>query len=139
MSTLPRVLIVEDNPGDIFLFQECLRERRMDIDLLVASEVEEGIRLLDGSGTPPCLTLIDLHLPKRDGKHLLAYLREQPRFNDMPAVVLSSSQRPSDHAACFGLGAREVRVKPSDWNGYCQLVGELSHYWSASGPSAQDG
>jgi CheY-like chemotaxis protein len=127
----PRVLIVEDNPGDVFLFQEGLHEKGADIDLLVASEVDEGIRLLAAeNGSPPCLTLIDLHLPKRDGKYLLAYLREQPHLSGMPAVVLSSSQRPADREDCLRLGAREVLVKPSDWHGYSVLVSNLTRYWS---------
>lgn len=132
----PRVLIVEDNPADIFLFQECLRESKATIDLAVAGEVEEGIRLLDPSQGPvPCLALIDLHLPKRDGKHLLTFLRGQPHLAGMPAVVLSSSQRPSDREACLSLGAREVLTKPSDWKGYAVLIATLSRYWMGSSES----
>lgn len=130
-SSRPRVLIVEDNPGDVFLFQECLRENKADIDLLVATEVDEGIRLLDpAQGPTPCLALIDLHLPKRDGKHLLSFLRGQPQLAGMPAVILSSSQRLADRESCLGLGAREVLTKPSDWKGYATLVANLSRYWT---------
>lgn len=133
-----RLLIVEDNPGDVFLFSECLREFGVDIELLVASEVDEGIRLLNQNQERlPCLVLIDLHLPKRDGRHLLVYMREQPRFATIPAVVLSSSQRPADHQACLGLGAREVLIKPYDWNGYAALIVSLSRYWT--GPSLAAG
>lgn len=135
----PRVLIVEDNPGDVFLFRECLREQAINVDLLVAAEVEESIRLLEENVPSPCLALIDLHLPKRDGRHLLAYLRDQPRFSSMPAVVLSSSQRPSDRASCIDLGAREVKVKPCDWSGYCRLIEELACYWSGPAPEPEHG
>lgn len=129
----PRVLIVEDNPGDVFLFQECLSESKADIDLVVASEVDEGIRLLEPSHGPvPCLALVDLHLPKRDGKYLLSFLRGQPHLAGMPTVVLSSSQRASDRESCLGLGAREVLTKPSDWQGYTVLIANLSRYWSGS-------
>src|SRR5688572_19017424 len=122
-SSLPRVLIVEDNPGDIFLFEECVREYAPPLEILVAKEVDEGIRLLAPENGPvPCLALIDLHLPKRDGKHLLSFVREQPRLSDMPAVVLSSSQRAADRESALSLGAREVLIKPSDWGGYCKLV-----------------
>lgn len=127
----PRVLIVEDNPGDVFLFEECLRESKADIDLAVANEVDEGIRLLDPAHGPvPCLALIDLHLPRRDGKYLLTFLRDQPHLNGMPAIVLSSSQRATDRETCLGLGAREVLTKPSDWQGYAILVANLSRYWT---------
>ena len=55
ISSRPRVLIVEDNPGDVFLFQECLVESKADIELVVANEVDEGIRLLEPSyGPVPC-------------------------------------------------------------------------------------
>jgi CheY-like chemotaxis protein len=137
ISTPPRVLLVEDNPGDVFLLQECLRERGAVIDLVVAGEVDEGIQLLASDQPPPCLALIDLHLPKQDGRHLLTYLKEQPHLTGLPAVVLSSSQRPADHQACLDLGAREVLVKPSDWAGYALLVGTLERYWS--GPTARQG
>lgn len=130
-SSRPRILIVEDNPGDVFLFEECLRESKADVDLAVANEVEEGIRLLDPArGSIPSLALIDLHLPRRDGKYLLTFLRDQPHLKGMPAVVLSSSQRATDRETCLGLGAREVLTKPSDWKGYATLVAQLSHYWT---------
>lgn len=131
----PRVLIVEDNPGDIFLFEECVREKGPPIELLIAKEVDEGIRLLAPENGPvPCLALIDLHLPKRDGKFLLSFVRSQPHLNDMPAVVLSSSQRPADREGALNLGAREVLIKPSDWSGYCKLVAHLASYWSPQAP-----
>ena len=129
-SSRPRVLIVEDNPGDVFLFQECLRDSKVDLDLVVASEVDEGIRLLETSQGPiPCLALIDLHLPKRDGKYLLSFLRGQPHLVGIPTVVLSSSQRALDRENCLSLGAREVLTKPNDWKGYTDLIANLSRYW----------
>jgi CheY-like chemotaxis protein len=101
-SSEPRVLIVEDNPGDIFLLQESLRECQMAIDLLIAQEVEAAIQLLkEDQGAIPRLALIDLHLPKKDGKSLLLYLRDQPELAKMPCVILSSSQRISDRDACL--------------------------------------
>lgn len=130
MIALPRVLIVEDNPGDVFLFEECLRESRTNIDLQVAREVDEGMTFLAPGQPVPCLTLVDLHLPRRDGRQLLMFVREQSYLAGMPAVVLSSSQRPADHDACLSLGAREVLIKPYDWNGYAQLVANLSRYWA---------
>jgi len=129
--SLPRVLIVEDNPGDIFLFEECVRENAPPLEILIAKEVDEGIRLLSPENGPaPCLALIDLHLPKRDGKHLLSFVRDQPHLNNMPAVVLSSSQRMADRKSALSLGAREVLIKPSDWSGYCKLISHLARYWS---------
>ena len=131
-SVRPRVLIVEDNPGDVFLFQECVRDRDVEVEVVVANEVDEGIRLLGpGQGPLPCLALIDLHMPKRDGKHLLTHLREHPELAAIPVVVLSSSNRPTDREACLQLGARDFLTKPSDWNGYCALIAGLRGYWSS--------
>lgn len=130
-SSLPRVLLVEDNPGDIFLFEECVREHAPPLEILVAKEVDEGLRLLAPENGPvPCLALIDLQLPKRDGRLLLSFVRGQPHLSGMPAVVLSSSQRMADRESALELGAREVLIKPSDWHGYCRLVGHLAGYWS---------
>lgn len=125
--------MVEDNPGDVFLFQEGLRESGSPVEVLVASEVDQGIRLLHPDNVPvPCLVIVDLHLPKRDGKHLLEFLRDQAHLIHMPAVVMSSTQRESDRQTCLSLGAREVLTKPSDWKGYCALVRNLGHYWNSS-------
>jgi CheY-like chemotaxis protein len=129
----PRVLIVEDNPGDVFLLEECLRELDRAVDVLVAKNVDEGIALLErDTGSPLCLALIDLHMPKRDGKALLAFIRDQPRLTRIPAVVLSSSRRPADREECVQLGAREVLAKPSDWEGYRALVVALGRYWGGT-------
>lgn len=127
----PRVLIVEDNPGDVFLFEECVSLHGPPLDIVVAKDVDEGIALLAPEHRPiPCLALIDLHLPKRDGKVLLAFIREQQYLAEMPAVILSSSQRMADREHSLRLGAREVLVKPSDWSGYCQLIEHLGSYWT---------
>ncbi len=127
-----QVLVVEDNPGDVFLFQECVRDLAPAIEVVIATEVDEGIRLLDPSRRPiPCLALVDLHLPKRDGKYFLSHVRGRPELSTLPVVMLSSSSRPTDREACLRLGAREFLTKPSDWDGYRTLIAKLSTYWSS--------
>ncbi len=116
------LLLVEDNPGDVALFQEAFQESGENLSIAVAGQVDEAIALLARSARPPALIVLDLHLPGKNGKALLRHLKEHGGFKDLIIVVFSSSTWPKDIEECLALGAHHYRVKPHDWNGYLQLV-----------------
>lgn len=131
----PFILMVEDNRGDALLFQEALRERGSSVRLVVARSVEEGTQILTqmaADGEFPCLILVDLHIPRQDGRAFLILLGSDDRFARIPTIMLSSSQREFDREECLRLGADSFQVKPSDWLSYLALVDSFKSYWAPS-------
>jgi two-component system response regulator len=135
-TSLPLVLMVEDNQGDAWLFHEALREKTspVPVRLVVAKTVAEGIQVALGladSGDLPCLFLMDLHMPREDGRTFLRFLVADQRFAGIPAVMLTSSRREFDRQECLHLGAYAYQVKPNDWTSYLELIDSLQKYWAS--------
>lgn len=129
----PAILMLEDNRGDAVLFQEALRERGNRVRLVVARTVEEGTKTLSrlvSEGDAPCLILVDLHMPRQDGRAFLDFAGTDERFARIPTIMLTSSQREFDREECLRLGADSFLVKPSDWTSYLKLVDSFKSYWT---------
>lgn len=123
-----RVLVVEDNPADVYLIRSALQEHSIEADVDVVSDGERARTLAQefqqGSTPWPDLVLLDINLPKIDGLELLRRLASAP----CPIVVMSSSQSPSDRQQAIDHGAACYFWKPTDLDGFLQLgyiVGEL--------------
>lgn len=112
MSGRLRILLVEDNPADARLLHEAFAELGFDADLVVARNGIEALARLRTSDDRPDVVLLDLNLPVMDGRELLAEIRRDPRLEDMPVVVLSTSHYDQDIATCKRLGARGYVIKP---------------------------
>ncbi len=130
----PRVLLVDDNPGDIALTEEAFAENRLDADFLTAAEGEEAQRLLAELGDLPAgpqlaLIMLDLNLPRLNGAELLAFCKQHPRLKDVPTVMLTTSNRPQDRERCLALGAEAYLVKPAVFSDFLTLVQGLSRYF----------
>jgi len=96
------IVLAEDHPADVGLVRHALREHQVDCDLQVIGDGDEVVSFIDDvdrdSNIPgPTLLLLDLHLPKRDGREILKHLRASERCGQTPVVVLSSSDAPEDH------------------------------------------
>ena len=110
-----RILLIEDNPADVFLIKEALRTHGIDYRLQWFSDGEEAlnhIETLNEFSIPPELILLDLNLPKVDGKEVLAYIRRNPRLVNTPVAVLTSSDSPHDRRETASLGATCYIKKP---------------------------
>jgi two-component system response regulator len=126
------VLLVEDNAGDRMLFGEALDHTGCDIGLRLAANAEEALRMIregDPAAGLPRLIVLDLHMPGKDGKAMLAELAALPQSAGVPVMMLTSSSRPRDQEECLALGACGFRVKPNDWSGYQELIGFLQPFW----------
>src|SRR6266704_2670114 len=107
------VLLVEDNPGDVRLTMEVLKEEKMLLNVSVVGDGEEALAFLRkedkyASAAQPDLILLDLNLPKKDGREVLAEIKGDPSLKRIPVVVLTTSQADSDrnrsyelHANCY--------------------------------------
>jgi len=121
-----RILLAEDNEGDIFLVRRALEKRGLSFQLAVAHNGEEALRLLDAAeagptADVPTLILLDLNLPRVDGGEILARLRKTPVFSKTPVIVITSSDSPRDRNLAMSLGASAYFRKPTDLSSFMQL------------------
>jgi two-component system, chemotaxis family, response regulator Rcp1 len=121
-----RILLVEDNAGDVFLVRRALEKRGLRPDFTVARDGEEAIRLLDQAAErsapdQPELVLLDLNLPKINGVQILYHLRHTPAFADTPVIVITSSDSPADRERAMALGANIYFRKPTDLDSFMQF------------------
>lgn len=120
------ILLVEDNSGDVILVREALLEHHVPNDLRILTDGQKAIELLDSihaGNQPECpaLLILDLNLPRKTGREVLAHMRRIPRCDDIPVLVLSSSNAPADRQSALDLGARLYIRKPSDLVDFMQI------------------
>ena len=128
---MPRILLVEDNPGDAQLVRLALAEKLPGARLSVAADGEAALARLREDGSPPDLMLLDLNLPRLSGHEVLAAVRESddPRIRRLPVVVLTSSQQEDDVRRSYELGASSHVAKPDDIDQLFALIEALARYW----------
>jgi two-component system, chemotaxis family, response regulator Rcp1 len=128
------VLLVEDNPGDVRLMQESLREGKVRVRLSVAADGEEALAVLRREGrhvaaARPDLILLDLSLPRKDGREVLAEIKADSHLRRIPVVVLTSSQAEKDIVASYELNANCYVTKPVDLDQFMSVVRSIEEFW----------
>ena len=123
---MPDILLAEDNPADVYLIREALREHGVDCTLRVASDGKDVLRIIspeqpDAEAQPLGLIILDLNLPRHDGIEILQRLRETPELAHVPVVVLTSSDSPRDRLIANQLGATCYLRKPSSLDQFLSL------------------
>ena len=128
------ILLVEDNPGDVRLTREALREGKLQVELHVASDGVEALEFLRREGrfanaVRPDLILLDLNLPRKDGREVLGEIKGDPRFRSIPVVILTSSQAEQDIARAYQLNANCYVTKPVDLDQFIHVVQSIESFW----------
>ena len=131
------ILLIEDNPSDVELTQRALEKGHILNKLVVASDGQEALDYLFGTGTYagrdtshiPTLTLLDLKLPKVSGLDVLRRIRTDGITRRMPVVILTSSREEQDMAASYDLGVNSYIRKPVDFEQFVESVAQLGLYW----------
>jgi two-component system, chemotaxis family, response regulator Rcp1 len=128
------ILLVEDNPGDVRLTQEALRESKVLNHLSVASDGVEALAMLRREGPyasqpRPGLILLDLNLPRRDGRELLADIKADPVLRRIPVVVLTTSDAEGDVVRAYDLHANCYIVKPVDLDQFIRVIQTIEGFW----------
>ncbi len=121
----PRVLMVDDNPHDLHLIGEAFAECGVPAHLRHANDADQALAALSQPDARTDLMLLDLNMPRVDGRALLARLATMPEARDMRIVVLTSSSRAADMQFCSEMGALSYYVKPTTWDEYLALVRSL--------------
>ena len=133
-----RILIVEDNRGDVLLVELALREAGLRFDLIHMADGEKAMSYLrkteNGIADLPLdLVFLDLNLPKRDGWEVLEVLRSIPLKQEVPVVILSSSNAPQDLTRAEKLGVAKYIRKPSTLDEFLAIGQTVKQLWPAAG------
>lgn len=128
------ILLVEDNPGDVRLTQEALREGKVRNHLHVAADGVEAMAFLRREGQhaqapQPDLILLDLNLPKKGGREVLAEIKEDPDLRRIPVVILTVSKAEEDVLKSYNLHANCYITKPVNLDQFLEVVKSIEDFW----------
>jgi len=120
---MPEILLAEDNPADVYLIREALKEHRVDCTVRTAADGRDVMALISSADRnwTPDLIILDLNLPRHDGIEILQHLRATGTVAHVPVVVLTSSDSPQDRLIATNLGATKYVRKPSNLDQFLQL------------------
>jgi CheY-like chemotaxis protein len=133
----PTILLVDDDPDDCVLVQDAWSENRLTSRLRVVNDGEQLMDYLRRRGRGgdlagerlPALILLDLNMPKKDGREALREIKTDPDLRGIPIVVLTTSNAEEDIARSYDLGVNSFIIKPSSFGTLVDVVGTLSRYW----------
>ena len=128
------ILLIEDNPGDVRLAQEAFKEVNMKIELDVAKDGMEGLNFLKKEGPfsnakTPDLVLLDLNLPKKDGREVLSEIKSDPLLRCIPVVVLTTSSARQDILNSYKLHVNCYINKPVDYDSFFDIIKKIESFW----------
>jgi two-component system, chemotaxis family, response regulator Rcp1 len=129
-----QILLVEDSAGDVRLTQEAFKDAKVHLDIHVVSDGVEAMEFLARTngfaGKPrPDLILLDLNLPRKDGREVLAEIKANPSLRSIPVVVLSTSSDAEDIEGSYLLHANCYIPKPVDMDGFLSVVKGIDDFW----------
>jgi len=130
----PQVLLVEDSPGDVRLTQEAFRDTNMSVHVHVAADGVEAMAFLRKEGAyvdarRPDLILLDLNLPKMDGREVLANIKKDESLKTIPTVILTTSAAEGDIVKSYQLQANCFLSKPVQLDAFLGLVKSINDFW----------
>jgi two-component system, chemotaxis family, response regulator Rcp1 len=128
------ILIVEDNKADQVIMKEAFKETKIDCQLNMVNDGVEAMEFLNREGkfreAPRVdLILLDLNLPRKNGREVLAEVKNKPKLKHIPILVFSNSESPQDICQCYALGINAYINKPSDFQEVINLVQFIDNFW----------
>ncbi len=128
------ILLVEDNPAEVRLTIEGLKEARIANNLNAVMDGQSAIEYLQRRGkyqsaTRPDLVLLDLNLPGIDGRSVLKHINEDPQLKIIPVVIITSSEAESDIIKSYEAHANCFISKPIDFDGFTKVIRSIEHFW----------
>ncbi|HEY9778256.1 MAG TPA: response regulator [Planktothrix sp.] len=134
MSDKKKILLVEDNRADARLVVEVFRDQNVQVDVEVVRDGEQAMQYLyecaeRGKKECPDLILLDLNMPKKDGREVLAEIKNTPRLRKIPVVILSTSQSDEDILKSYNLQASCYVSKPIDLDKFTAIIKSFDEFW----------
>ncbi|MFO0876595.1 MAG: response regulator [Gemmataceae bacterium] len=131
------ILLVEDNPADVKITQRAIKESGLPFDLIVVRDGQEALDYLHQQGNHaeshpwriPALILLDINLPRMNGRQVLEHIRNTPTLRAVPVVVLTTSKREEDIRQMYSAGANTYIEKPQDFQRFLHVLQMIHHYW----------
>lgn len=130
------ILLADDDPDDRLMAADALAEARVSNPLICVEDGEELLDYLFGTGSyvdhppqRPGLILLDLNMPRVDGREALARIKQDPTLKRIPIVVLTTSEADEDIVQTYDLGVNSFITKPVSYNGLVEVMRGLGHYW----------
>jgi CheY-like chemotaxis protein len=128
------ILLVEDNPGDVELAKEALQESKLLSNLVTVSDGEAAVQYLRRQGqykdaVRPDLIILDLNLPKKDGREVLKDIKEDENLKSIPVVILTMSKDEADMLKLYKLHANCFITKPIDFTQFINVVRAIENFW----------
>ncbi len=133
-SKIVEILLIEDNPGDIRLTMEAFKNAKMANKLHIARDGEEAIQFLHKEppfhdAVTPDIILLDLNLPKVDGREVLEIIKQDNNLRKIPVVILTSSEAEIDVVQSYNLHANCYVVKPVDFEKFITVIKSIKDFW----------
>jgi chemotaxis family two-component system response regulator Rcp1 len=131
---MAEILLVEDNPGDVRLTLEASKENKMFNNISVVNDGVEALAFLRCEGNysnapRPDLILLDLNLPRKDGREVLEEIKADDELKHIPVIILTTSQAEEDILRAYGLNANCYITKPVEFNQFIKVVKSIEDYW----------
>jgi CheY-like chemotaxis protein len=128
------ILLVEDDPGDVLMTREAFEYHKIRNSLHVVSDGVEALRFLRGEAAyehmpRPGLILLDLNLPKKDGREVLAEIKAEPSLRSIPVVVLTTSEAEEDILRSYDLHANAYVTKPVDFERFVEVIRQIDEFF----------
>jgi two-component system, chemotaxis family, response regulator Rcp1 len=128
------ILLVEDNPGDVRLTEEAFKECKMAVQLSVVRDGDQAVKYLNKQTpfediTLPDLILLDLNLPKLNGREVLESIKGNRALRHIPVVILTTSSAQQDVSASYDLHVNCYIKKPLDFQQFAETVKSIEHFW----------
>ena len=135
-SSFRSILLVDDDPNDVTLIKSALEEVHFGNQIVVAEDGEEAVdylfhrgRYIDCTDSLPVFILLDIKMPMMDGIDVLKIIRNNPSFDYVPVIMMTSSRDTSDLEECYKYGANSFVVKPVNIVEFIKVVKEVGKYW----------
>ena len=129
-----RLLLVEDNPGDIRLTQEAIKECQIDIDMDVISDGDKVMSFLNKEGEyadaeKPDIIMLDLNLPKRNGIEILREIKGSQKLKRIPVIAVTTSEADHDIFMAYDTFANAYILKPVDFDDFTRVIQQMDAFW----------
>jgi CheY-like chemotaxis protein len=131
---MAEILLIEDNPGDVLLTREAFKECGHNHSIFAVKDGIEGLRYLKKEGiysnaATPDLVLLDLNLPRKDGRELLKDIKENDELKTIPVIILSTSKNEVDIEKCYELNVNCYITKPVELDNFIEVIRSVEKYW----------